>query len=273
MSMPRLVGVVHLPALPGAPGAFHQHPAEALQHAGQLAVKEALLLAQAGFDGVVLENFGDTPFYKTQAPPETVASLSIIAAAVREAVDLQIGINVLRNDGRSALAIASVTGCDFIRVNILSGVAATDQGIIEGDASFLLRERDRLHSAVSILADVHVKHSVTLSSFDIGFAVEEVGLRALADGVIVTGAGTGYLIEPHVLEHASRAARRHKIPIYIGSGATHENLPEIRPWVDGMIVGSCLRKNGKAGAPMDKKRAQEFVRLFSHSKKLKSSHK
>ncbi len=262
MKLPRLIGVIHLPALPGAPGAFHEHPAETLQKVGLRAVAEARLMAQAGYDAIILENFGDTPFYKTQVPPETIASMSIIAAAVRESVEIQLGINILRNDARAALAIAAVTGCDFIRVNVLSGVAATDQGWIEGDAAFLARERDRLHSSTAILADVHVKHAVTFSSLDLGVALEEVGARSLADGVIITGRTTGRLVDPSALEVASRTARHLGIPLYLGSGVTRENLKDLRPWVDGVIVGSNLRKKGVAGAELDAKRTRDFARSF-----------
>jgi membrane complex biogenesis BtpA family protein len=259
---PKLIGVIHLPALPGAPAIHGTHPAESLQSAGYQAIKEAKILSDAGFDGIILENFGDVPFYKTQVPPETIASMAIIAAAVRESTSLPLGINVLRNDARSALAIAAVTGCEFIRVNVLSGVAATDQGMVEGDAAFLLRERDRLHAPVGILADVHVKHAVTFSSIHIDLAVEEVGSRAMVDGVIVSGRATGRLIEFDALRTASQAARYLKIPILLGSGATLDKLEEIKPWVDGMIVGSALRQNGGAGAPLDPKRVREFAKAF-----------
>jgi membrane complex biogenesis BtpA family protein len=270
--IPKLIGVVHLPPLPGSPLAHGEHPVDILQKVGMQAVEEAQMLAQAGYDGVILENFGDTPFYKDQVPAETVAALSIIAAAVREVVDIQVGINVLRNDGKSALAIAAVTGCDFIRVNVLSGLAATDQGLVEGDAAFLIRERARLNVPVGILADVHVKHAITLSSFDLGLAIEEVGLRAMADGVIITGRTTGRLVDSQALQYASQVARAHKIPLLIGSGANSENLKEIQPWVDGIIVGSHLRKGGVAGAPLDLKRTKDFASQFlkmSKSKKTK----
>lgn len=278
MKLPKLIGVVHLPALPGAPHATEGYPAEILQDAGLRAVQEAQILAQSGYDAVILENFGDTPFYKNQVPPETVASMAIIAAAVRESVEIQIGINVLRNDARAALAIASITGCDFIRVNVLSGVAATDQGWIEGEAAFLARERERLRSQVAILADVHVKHAVTFSSLDLGVALEEVGARSLADGVIVTGQTTGRLIDRGALEVASKTARHLNIPLYLGSGVTRSSIPSLKNWVDGVIVGSDLRKDGIAGAELDIKRTREFARLFqaktkSPTKKLKKKRK
>lgn len=261
-TLPRLIGVIHLPPLAGSPRAADLHPAEALQSAGMQAVREAVLLSKEGFDGIILENFGDTPFYKSQVPPETIASMAIISAAVREAVKLPIGINILRNDARAALSVAAVTGCDYIRVNVLSGVTATDQGLIEGDAAFLIREKIRLQASIGILADVHVKHGRSLSSADIELAIEEVGGRSMADGVIVTGKATGKSIDLSVLESASQVARAHGIPIYLGSGVTRDTLSEVKPWVDGIIVGSDLRKDGCAGAPLDLKRIREFVREY-----------
>jgi membrane complex biogenesis BtpA family protein len=253
-----LIGVIHLPPLAGTPGA--PEASSALARAGFQAVSEARQLAQAGFDGIIIENFGDAPFYKTQVPPETIASMAVIAAAVREAVRIPIGINVLRNDGRAALAIAAVAGCDLIRVNVLSGVAATDQGLVEGEAAFLLRERERLQARhVAILGDVHVKHARSLSSDDIELGVEEIALRASADGVIVTGSTTGRPVDLEQLQRASQIAQPHGIPLYIGSGATLKNLAELKRYATGVIVGSALRKAGRAGAPLDTKAVKAFV--------------
>jgi membrane complex biogenesis BtpA family protein len=255
-----------LPALAGAPGAIGANgpdASQALQKAGLLAVREATILAAAGFDGIILENFGDTPFYKSCVPPETIASMAIIAAAVREAVRIPIGINVLRNDARAALAIAAVSGCDFIRINVLSGVAATDQGIVEGDAAFLIRERDRLGAShVAILADVHVKHARSLSSDDIELGIEEAALRAGADGVILTGSTTGRAVDLGELENAARITNEKGIPLFIGSGATLKTLAQLRRLATGVIVGSALRKAGRAGAALDPKATRAFAKEY-----------
>ena len=260
MRLPRLIGVIHLPPLAGAPRAGG-HPSAVLQQAGLRAVAEAQLLARAGFDGLIVENFGDAPFYKNCVPPETVASLAIIAAAVREAVRIPIGINVLRNDPRAALAIAAVSGCELIRVNVLSGVTATDQGLIEGDAAALIRERARLQADdLRILADVHVKHGRSLSSDDLILAMEETALRGAADGVILTGATTGRPVDPAELSRLSEAARHHRIPLYIGSGATFETVGELLRLADGVIVGSDLRQGGRAGERLDSRRVSQFIR-------------
>lgn len=276
-SLPGLIGVIHLPALPGAPGAGDVHPAQALQQAGARAVKEALALTRAGFDGLILENFGDVPFMKDQVSPETVASMAVIVAAVRSAATkAKIGVNILRNDGHSALAVAAVTGADFIRVNVLSGVAATDQGIIEGRAAALMRERIRLQAQdVAVLADVLVKHARTMSETDLTLAIEEATLRAGAEGVIVTGSTTGRAPDRARWDEALMTCRHLGRPLFAGSGITAETL---RDWSknrnqipQGVIIGSALRKGGKAGAPLDAKRVGEIARAW---KKLgtKSKH-
>jgi membrane complex biogenesis BtpA family protein len=258
--LPILVGVIHLPALPGAPGSSELMAAKALQNARDWAVEEAKLLTKAGFDGIIIENFGDVPFYKTEVPPETIASMAIIAAAVRaSAPKVKLGINVLRNDARSALAIAAVTGADFIRVNVLSGVAATDQGMVEGNAADLVRERVRLNAKeVLILADVHVKHAQTLSSKNLALAIEEVSGRGGADGVIISGYTTGRSPDAAKLLEAQDAVRELNIPLYIGSGASVEALPGLAKDKVRIIVGSAIRRGGKAGAPIDEKRLKQF---------------
>jgi membrane complex biogenesis BtpA family protein len=220
------------------------------------------MLSKAGFHAVVLENFGDVPFYKDCVPPETVASMSVIAAAVRQAVRCPVGINVLRNDARSALAIASVTDCEFIRVNVLSGVAAADQGILEGNAAFLLRERERLGARPLIFADAQVKHARTLSNDDVGGAIHDLASRSMADAAVVTGAATGKAAELSHVEQASRAARDAGIPLYLGSGVSRKNVAQFRKLVDGVIISSDLRQGGRAGAPLDAARVRDFVKSF-----------
>jgi len=269
-SLPSLIGVIHLPPLAGAPRSAGEDPALVLQNAGLQAIQEAQILAKAGFEAIMIENFGDTPFYKGPVPPETIASLSVIAAAVREVSRIPVGINVLRNDAQAALAIASVTGSDFIRVNVLSGVAATDQGLIEGQAATLLRNRARLASQVAILADVHVKHAKTLSSDHVLESLEDAVLRGLADGVILTGQATGKAVDFSVLEKASELTQSLSVPLYVGSGANQADLSRIRQLGARIIVSSALRKNGRAGAPLDVKRIKEFLAAY-HRKKVKKA--
>lgn len=260
MQLPKLIAVIHLPALPGAPEAAHLKPAVVLQKAVSRAVTEAKQLEKAGFDGIIIENFGDAPFYKTEVKSETIAAMAVIAAAVKQACKLPLGINVLRNDAFAALSIAAATGADFIRVNVLSGVAATDQGLIEGLAAELIRERIRLNAgSVKILADVHVKHAKSLSSSSLTLAIEETAGRGGADAVIISGDTTGRAPDSKIITEAVMAAKHMGVPVYIGSGANPENSSTF-PSDLRIIVGSTLRKSGKAGAQLDAIRIKRFLK-------------
>ena len=248
-----LIGMLHLPALPGAPSA--ERPLADIE---SQAVAEAKILESAGFDAAVLENFGDVPFGKT-AGVETVAFMTRIACAVRAAAPgLELGINVLRNDARAALAVATASGAAFIRVNVHVGATATDQGIIEGRASETLRARAALGSSVAIWSDVHVKHGRSLAHETIAEEAEDAAKRGLADALIVSGAGTGKPTSTSDLEAVK--ARGLGCPIYVGSGVTEDNVAALLAVADGVIVGTSLKAGASTLDPLDAGKAESFVR-------------
>ena len=98
--------MVHLAALPGSPA---PGPLAAVIDAAR---RDAAALAEAGFGGLIVENFGDAPFRKDRVSAVTVASLTRVVSEVRAEVGdaLLVGVNVLRNDARSALAVAAAAG-------------------------------------------------------------------------------------------------------------------------------------------------------------------
>ncbi|QDU84449.1 Putative sgc region protein SgcQ [Planctomycetes bacterium Pla163] len=246
-----LVGVVHLRALPGSPGCGAASGARPLDEVLRLAVADARALAEGGVDAIVVENFGDTPFFAERVPPETVAAMTLATEAVRAAVggDLAIGVNVLRNDVRSALAIAAATGAAFVRVNVHVGTAVTDQGIVNGRAARTLRARAALVPGCAIWADVHVKHAVPLGGGEIGDAARETFERGRADGLIVSGVATGSAPDPGDLERVRSAVP--VAPLLIGSGLTLENAADLCRFADGAICGTALKVGGDVGAPVD----------------------
>jgi len=79
--------MVHVGALPGTPHATTS--LHALEHA---AVGEARILAEAGFDAIIVENMHDRPYMQPPHPPETVAAMTIAVHAVRAAFDGPLGV-------------------------------------------------------------------------------------------------------------------------------------------------------------------------------------
>jgi len=246
-----LIGVVHLKPLPGSPR--WEGDMNALIKA---ALADARAYAEGGADAVVVENFGDVPFTKGALAPETIAAMARAGAAVREAIDLPIGFNALRNDARAGLALCAACDGQFIRVNVHSGAMLTDQGLIEGRAHDTLRERQRLCPQVKILADVHVKHATPLGSESLEDAAKDTVERGLADGLIVSGRGTGQATDPETASRVHQACPM--TPVFIGSGASLETIGDMPSSVRGVIVGSSLKRRGQLDNPVDVERVEKL---------------
>ena len=74
-----LIGVVHLPALPGAP----QYGGK-LEPVRQSMRRNLLALKKGGAHAVIIENFGDAPFAADSAGPAAIACLTSLACEARE---------------------------------------------------------------------------------------------------------------------------------------------------------------------------------------------
>jgi membrane complex biogenesis BtpA family protein len=251
-----VIGMLHLPALPGSPlyGGSLTEIREAM-------LRDAQLLAEGGVHGLMMENFGDTPFFPGRVPAHVVAHLTAIATEVRRAVPhLPLGINVLRNDGLSALAVAHAVGADYIRVNVLCGARVADQGLLQGIAHELLRLRAELKAeAIKIFADVDVKHSAPLAERPIVDEVDDTLHRGMADALIVSGAGTGKPTDPDKVKLVKSAAK--STPVFLGSGVTPQSLPSLMPHADGFIVGTYFKRDGVAANPVDPQRVGDLIRV------------
>ena len=87
----KIIGVVHLLPLPGSP--FYSHDLERLR---KRAFLDAENLVRAGIRSIIVENFGDSPFFKEKIRSETLAVFTSIVCELRKKFpDIEIGVNVL----------------------------------------------------------------------------------------------------------------------------------------------------------------------------------
>ena len=257
-----LIGMVHLAPLPGSPrwtGSIDDVIAPAMD--------DARILAEEGIDGIIVENFGDSPYAAGAAHPGTVSAMTIGVLAVHGVVReidpesrIKVGINVLRADVISALSIASATGAAFVRTNVLTGAMATDQGIIQGTSYEALRERRLLGSSTPIFADVMSKHAYPVGA---GVVMElearATAYRGLADALIITGDETGAATSAQDIRRARGAVPDR--PILIGSGLDADNISELLPLSDGAILGTALKVDAVTEAAVDRDRVRAIVSL------------
>jgi membrane complex biogenesis BtpA family protein len=253
-----VIGMLHLLPLPGSPrfGGSLSAVTERVLH-------DADALVAGGVHGLIIENFGDTPFYPQRVPPEVVAHMTSLAIEVRERCDVPLGINVLRNDGCSALAIAHAVGAELVRVNVLCGARVTDQGLTEGIAHELLRERVALGAErVKILADINVKHSAPLGPpRSIADEVADTIERGGADVIVVSGSATGQATSVEEVRQAKAAAG--DTPVFVGSGVTADTIGDYLRHADGFIIGTALKHDGVVTNPVDAGRVREMMQRLS----------
>ena len=250
---PLFVGMVHLRPLPGSPryeGSFAP--------VVDAAIADLEALVRGGADGAILENFFDAPFYPGSVPPVTVAAMTSAAAVLRAHIpeSFLFGINVLRNDAVASLSIASVVGASFIRVNVHTGAAVADQGLLHGLAHETMRLRASLGSTVSVLADVGVKHAVPLGARSLEDEARDSWDRGLADALLVTGSRTGAPVDEHALVSVRTAVP--DAPVFAASGVDPKSAATLARHCDGVVVGTWLKDGGRVEAPIDPERVRQM---------------
>ncbi len=247
-----LIGMVHLLPLPGSP-----RWGGSMEAVIERALEDARALAAGGMDALLVENHGDAPFFRERVDASTVAAMARATAEIRRAVLLPIGVNVLKNDAQSALAVAVATGARFIRVNIHTGAVAVDQGIIQSDAAATLRYRRLLAADVKIFADVQAKHGVPVAPVELEQEARDSVGRGLADALIVSGTATGEATSLEDVKRVRSAVR--EVPLLVGSGVTPESVVDLFSVADGAIVGTALKRDGRLDNPVDRDRVKRLV--------------
>ena len=247
-----VIGMIHLRALPGSP-----RWAGSMDAVIDAALDDARALAEGGADALLVENHGDMPFAPVRVDAATVAAMAVAVQAVRAAVPLPVGVNVLKSDALSALAVASATGAVFIRVNVHVGAVVADQGLLQSTSYESLRYRRLLGLDIKILADVQAKHAVPLAPVPIELETRDAVARGLADGLVVTGVATGEPTAMGDLKKVRGAAPG--MPLLVGSGATADNAAELLSVADGLIVGTSVKRDGVLANPVEAARVRRLV--------------
>ena len=236
-----LIGVIHLPPLPG----YEESPGLAAVVAHALA--ELATYRVGGLDGVLVENENDRP-HRVEAGRETIAVMtavtrSLVAAAGR----LPVGIEILLNDPEASLAVAHASGADFIRSDYFADeMSRPVHGAMRTAPQQVIAFRARIGAErVLVLADIQVKYAQMLTPRSLGESAR-AAREAGADAIVVTGTRTGEPPSPHEVLAAREGSG--DCPVLVGSGLAAGNARALLEVADGAIVGTSLMHGGKATA-------------------------
>lgn len=250
-----VIGVIHSRPLPGSP----EYDGASMDDILAFAIAEARRYSDGGADGLIVENHGDIPFAKPDdLGPETAACMAVMTQAVRHAVAIPLGVNVLANGAVMALAVAKAAGAAFIRVNQFANGYVANEGFIEGRAGEALRYRAMLRARdIRVFADVHVKHGAHAITADRSIAELARDVEFFdADAAIATGQRTG---DSATQEELRAVAAGTSLPIIVGSGVTPENVGDIFTVADAVIVASYLKRDGVWWNEVDPDRMRVFM--------------
>jgi hypothetical protein len=239
-----IIGVIHLPPLPG----FDGHP-------GMPAlVKHALadldVLMHEGVDGVLVENEYDRPHQVTASDEVIAAMTEITQSVVSASRNIVVGCEILLNDPRASLQVAVAAGARFIRSDyFVDRMSRPGYGEFAIDPEGLVRHRNETAAGVLILADIQVKYATMLEARPLAESARLASLYG-ADAVVVTGTATG---DPPRLEDllaaaAGIAVSGNSIPVLTGSGLTPGKARKLLGACDGAIVGTALMRDKKINA-------------------------
>lgn len=254
-----LIGMIHLSPLPGAA----TYDGRAIRAIIEAAVTDAGALQDGGFDGILIQNSNDHPPV-VRVPPATVAAYAAIASAVTQAVDIPLGINVLKSDAAATIGIAKAVDARFVRLKVYVGAEMGAEGLVQGCAAEAIRlRRDLLAERhLEIWADAVQptgRPVVPISPVDAARWCVEFGH---ADRVVITGddlVGSLAIID--------EVRRYVSVPLILGGGVEPESAGLALSGSDGLIVGRYLR-GGTLDRPVDRLRVAEFREAADASRRV-----
>jgi hypothetical protein len=247
-----VIGMVHIPALPGTPlydarGGMNKLLASA--------AADIDALQTGGIDAVMFGNENDRP-YSLKAPPASIAAMSAVIAALKPLLKVPFGVNYLW-DPVASVAIAAATGAQFVR-EIFTGVYASDMGLWVPDCDGALHARRNLEvPGLKLLYNINAEFAASLDSRPIELRAKSAVFSALADAILVSGPITGQATSQSDLRKVREAVQ--EVPVFANTGVNPENIAEVMALADGCIVGTYFKIDGNTWNAVDPARVRRFM--------------
>ena len=256
-----MIGMIHVPALPGTP--FNRYsPKEIINKC----IEEASIYKSANIDSIMIENMHDAPYLKRNVGPEITSLMTIIGYELRKVFpEKPLGIQILAGANKDAIAAAFSADLDYIRGEGFIFGHVADEGIFESDAGELLRFRKQIGAErIKVFTDIKKKHGANQITKDVSVADMAKNAQFFgSDGIIITGTTTGGEADINDL----RQAKEGKLPVFLGSGITKDNLENYFDHANGFIVGSFFKKDGLWSNELDFSKVDGLLGQFNKLKR------
>lgn len=253
-----IIGMVHFPALPGAP---------LYDRAGGMAAIRAWVqrdlaeLQAGGIHAVMFCNENDRP-YRLDADMASVAAMAEIIGGLKSELAVPFGVNVLW-DPVATLALAAATGAAFCR-EIFTGAFAGDFGLWVRSAGDAFRYRKQLDAEnVRLLFNINAEFAQQLAPRPIAEVAKSVAFSSSPDAILISGPITSQPANASALADVAAAVATTGIPVLVNTGFKASNAAELLQYADGAIVGSSLKTGGVTWNPVERARVDELMRVVA----------
>jgi membrane complex biogenesis BtpA family protein len=245
-----VIAALHLLPFP----ASHHPDARPVAEIVERALANVHAAYENGIRTLYIQDLGDAPV-APRIELHTIAGVTAVGAAIRrEFPDLTLGVCLMSHGAREPLAIAQAIGAQFVRIKVYVGAMIKAEGILQGCAYEAIQYRAQIGATdIAILADVYDRTGEPLGQLPLAEAARQAATFGRADALILTGKS---LEESKAILSQVQAAKL-GAPLLLGGGATAENLDQIKPLCNGVIVSTAF----KHGAEWDGARIRKFMEV------------
>lgn len=250
-----IIGLVHLPPLPGTPF----YAGNGMQDILNKATRDARALALGGADGCLIQTV-DRVYPRTDdADYARVAAMTLATQAVKNEAPsgFLVGVQLMWNCITPSLAVAKVCGADFVRCTALTGTAASPYGTVEADPLKVQAYRRQLDAMdITLIAEIQGYH-VQGPEDDLS------DLKSRAYFSQYAGADAVEIMhkDEAVNDRMAQAIRQMGIPVVLGGGTNAENAARRMRHANMAFVGSCFEKKGWGGE-IDQDAVRAYMQAF-----------
>jgi len=237
-----VLGMVHLPPLPGTP--FHEEGS--FGRILDVAVQSARALEEGGADGCLVQTVDRVYAAGEDSDPARTAAMALVVNAIAQAVgeDFQVGVQLMENALKASLAVAKVADGSYIRAVALVGATLTPHGMVEARPLEVMDYRAKIRAEhIKIIAEVESMHFQWLGGDRTAAQVARAAVSAGADAVALCHRDEARTLE--MIASVRRAAPG--VPVILAGYTNHENAARLLAAADGAFVGTCLERDGWGG--------------------------
>ena len=260
---PLVIAALHLPPLMGS-----NHPAaQPMDVVRTMALRNVERAVKADVPAVMIQDLVDFP-WAPEPQPFTVATLSVIGENIRrEFPNLILGVCLMSHAPKESLSIAQAIGAQFVRLKVYVGAMVKAEGLVEGCAYAAIQYRSLINANdIAILADVYDRTGQPLGRMPLVDEARQAAVFGRADGLVLTGS----TIDESMQMLADVQQANFRTLIFLGGGATSDNISKVLEIANGVIVSSAFKPiNGWTKEAMlsewELLRIQEFMDAVNKS--------